>query len=262
MLGLGTSITSIDSELIYRELSELVNYTDLDVHYDWSNETTNMGYADGDAVEEAENLGAGGVTNRIATYAGGPKMDRTNMGRGSVLFDGTDDILTMAAAYTTTAKQFTLFWVFQKANTDNEFLFSSITENDDIPDDYIRLADEDTFQFAMQNQTAVNINTDNSVVDYDMVANVSTVYVIRRLSGGSVVIYADNGLSIATKGNTAVKAGATIEIGRLGGTIEGEFVELTGNIGEFGIYDVDIGDAAAITLSKELSKKWGVSRTS
>ena len=112
MLGLGSGFYKLagndNSGLIYKELRELDNYSDLDVHFDWSNETTNMGYAHGAAIEEADNLGAGGSTNRINTVTGNPTMDRTTMTRGSVSFDGTGDILNMAAAFTSTAKAFTL----------------------------------------------------------------------------------------------------------------------------------------------------------
>ena len=36
MLGLGTAVTNIDSANIYKELSELDNYADLDIHFDFS----------------------------------------------------------------------------------------------------------------------------------------------------------------------------------------------------------------------------------
>ena len=74
--------------------------------------------------------------------------------------------------------------------------------------------------------------------------------------------YADNGLYIAAKGNAAIKAAANFTFGAIGGTTSGSTSDLTGYIGEIGLYDADIGEAAIITLTKELSTKWGVNRRS
>ena len=60
MLGLGTAVTNIDSANIYKELSELNNYADLDIHFDFSI----LEGAHGDEVTEIKNLGQSGATNR------------------------------------------------------------------------------------------------------------------------------------------------------------------------------------------------------
>ena len=272
MLGLGTSFYGMGGEhkpLIYQEITELDNIEDLDVHFDFSKLNPDQ-FAQGADIEEFENsaTGAADPTDyRIATIAGNPRADYTRMSRASAYFDGTDDILNMANDYETSGKAFTVFWVIQRADTSNEFLFSSQTATDNVPDDFIRQASATQFNFDFNNEGAVAVNTNNvdftgdgSNDTYNLVANTPTVYVVRRASGGNIVVWADNGIKIATKGNAAIKAGDNLRIGRIGGTTEGSYIEMEGNIGEFGIYDADIGNDGCEILSRELSRKWGVNR--
>ena len=58
MLGLGTSLTSIGGASIYRELSELANYGELVLHYDFSL----LEGAHEARVASASNRGQGGGT--------------------------------------------------------------------------------------------------------------------------------------------------------------------------------------------------------
>ena len=262
MLGLGTTLACQPTALIYKEPDKIGS----EAPKIWFKFDELTG-AHGDAVESATNLGALGADYNIDSVAGEPTLDTTTMSRRSVAFDGTDDILNMAADFETSGKVFTMFWVGQRADTSNEFLFASQAATSNVPDDYIRQASATQFNIEFNNEGAVAVNTNNvdftgdgSNDTYSLVAETPTVYVIRRASAGNIVIFADNGIKIATKGNAAIKAGDDLRLGRIGGTTEGSYIEMEGNIGEFGIYNVDIGNDACIELSKELSRKWGVSR--
>ena len=61
MLGLGTSVTNIDSGQVYKELSELSNYSNLDIHFDFS--TLTGGH--GDAVIAVHNMGNTGRFSKL-----------------------------------------------------------------------------------------------------------------------------------------------------------------------------------------------------
>lgn len=268
MLGLGTSVTSIDSGQIYKELSELGNYADLDVYFDFSTLTGDHG----DEVSAATNLGQGGSTNNIDSNSGTPSLDRSTMSRASVAFDGANDVLNMANAYTTSAKSFTVFFIIQRANVGNEYTFvSSTTTTTNVPDDLIRLTgDGGSIQIGLQTQTPVSMttaSTANSTINYTAVINTPTLYVMRRNASGNVYTFADNNIFIASKGNAAVRAGATLEIGLVGGTTEigaseSGLTDLAGNIAEFGIYDADIGNTNVEILCEQICRKWGIVRTS
>ena len=266
MLGLGTILACQPTALIYKELSELANWADLDVWFDFST----MSIADGAEVDTFANAATGAGTPsdyNITSNAGTPKASYLALSRASIGFDGTDDILNMANDYETSGKAFTIFLVYQRADTTNEFLLSSQEAEENVPSDYIRQSSATQLQIKFDNESAVAVNTNNvdftgdgSNDTYTFAAGVPTVFVIRRASAGNIVVFADNGIKIATKGNAAIKAGSNLKLGRIGGTTEGSFIEMEGNIGEFGIYDADIGNDACEILSRELSRKWGVDR--
>ena len=110
MLGLGTSVTSIDSGQIYKELSELSNYDDLDIHFDFSTLTG----VHGSEVTAATNLGESGAGNNISTNSGTPVLDRENFGgRSSVAFTSGGDYLNMNRTIESAGTSFTLFVVLQ-----------------------------------------------------------------------------------------------------------------------------------------------------
>ena len=88
MLGLGTTITSIDSGQIYKELSELSNYADLDIHFDFSTLAGDHGVE----IADVANSGQTGLTNRIDSNEGSPTLDRTTMSRATVNFDDTEEV--------------------------------------------------------------------------------------------------------------------------------------------------------------------------
>ena len=269
MLGLGASLSLPAIEEPYKELSELNNYSDLDVHFDFSV----LPDAHGTEITAATNLatGAGTPSNyNITSNTGTPLLDRSTMSLPSMAFDGSDEVLNMTAAYTTTGKAFTFFIVMQRGDVTNDYTVASATAggSPSVPDDYIRFMTSGTVvHLALQNQTVVGITTNNtnpssSTINYTAVEDVNMVYVINRNATGEVAIYSDNGLYIAFKDNGPMKAGATLEIGHIGGTEAGDLADLTGNIGEVGLYDADIGAANSIILAEELSKKWGITRTS
>lgn len=255
MLGLGISSTSIDSANIYKELSELANYADLDLHYDFSISPE----ADGAEVTSASNLGQGSSLD-ITSNTGAPTLDAsTAFSRRSVKFDAADEILNMEAEYTTTGKAFTFFIVFNKADTSNDLTVSSASNANSIK------LEEDVITMQLGSSSAFTVDhgsTAGSTIDYEIQASTPTLFLVRRNAGGSVFIYADNFINIASKGNAAAKAGATFAIQHIGGTEEGTIADFTGNIGELGVYDLDIGVTNIEVLMKEICKKWGITRTS
>ena len=254
MLGLGASSTSIASANIYKELSELANYADLDLHYDFSLLTG----ADASEVTAATNLGAGGATYNIDSNVTTPLLDTTTLSRNSVLFDTNNDVLNIAAEYTTTGKAFTLFVVFQKDDTSKDVVISA-----DGNDNYLKIQ-QHSVEFKLGTDSAFTIttnNTNNSSVNYSVVNEVPTVYVISRQTGGNINVYADNGFKIAGKANAAAQAGANFAVQEIGGTA-GTQADLLGNIGEIGLYDTNLTEAKCLVLTKELSTKWGINRRS
>lgn len=255
MLGLGISSTSINSASIYKELSELANYIDLDLHYDFSLLTGSSGAE----VTNASNLGQGSSLD-ITSNAGAPTLDGAiAFGKRSVKFDAADEILNMEAEYTTTNKAFTFFIVFNKADVSNDLTVSSASNANSIK------LEQDVVTMQLGSSSAFTIDHGSTVggtIDYEIQASTPTLFLVRRNAGGSIFIYADNFIYIASKGNTAAKAGATFAIQHIGGTEEGTIADFTGNIGELGVYDLDIGAANIEVLMKELCKKWGITRAS
>ena len=260
MLGLGTTITSIDSGQIYKELSELSNYADLDIHFDFSTLAGDHGVE----IADVANSGQTGLTNRIDSNEGSPSLDRETMSKSSIVFDGGNDILDFAANYTTTGKPFTFFIVFQKADLSNDSL---IVNADDGTTDYIKTAGGSaaSIQTKMDGEAAVTTvlnSTAGSTKDYSIVANTPTVLVIRRDGTGILYFYADNNLFIATKDSTAGKAAANFTIGAVGGSTASGATssDWTGNVGELGLYDGDVGELALGDILASLCTKWGVER--
>mgnify|MGYP006403994819 CR=1 FL=1 len=261
MLGLGTSVTSIDSGQIYKELSELGSYASLTLHFDFST----LSGISGSEVTAATNLGAGGSAFNIGTNSETPLLDRNGFGgRSSVIFDGSDEFLVMGREFTSTNKSFTFFVVLQRHDLSNDYAVAGSGE-EEITDSIRFTGTGESIQTIMASQTAVTTtlsSTSGSTVDYTQVAQVPSVLVMRRNTSGEMYIYADNGIYIGAKTNTAIKAAVRFSLLTIGGTGAEGAADFTGQIGEVGMYDADIGDAAAITLSKELSTKWGVNRRS
>ena len=255
MLGLGISSTSIDSANIYKELSELANYADLDLHYDFYISPE----ADGAEVTSASNLGQGSSLD-ITSNTGAPTLDAsTAFSRRSVKFDAADEILNMEAEYTTTGKAFTFFIVFNKADVSNDLTVSSASNANSIK------LEEDVITMQLGSSSAFTVDhgsTAGSTVDYEIQASTPTLFLVRRNGSGHVSVYADNFIKIGSKTNVAARAGATFAIQHVGGTEEGTIADFTGNIGELGVYDLDIGETNIEVLMKEICKKWGITRTS
>ena len=260
MLGLGTSVTNIDSGQIYRELSELDRFVDLNLHFDFSILTG----VHGSEVTAAPNLPSSAFD--IISNNGTPTLDRGAFGgRSTVAFAGEGDYLNLGREFTSSNKSFTFFIVFQRA--DDESL--AITGSSVITSvtNYIKFTGEGTeIETVMGEDDGALITTlasdDNSTVDYTQVTGVPSVLVMRRDTGGMVYVYADNGILIAV-GEEDIKTAMDFRLLTIGGNV-GLHPSTTykGNIGEVGMYDTDIGEADAITLSKELSTKWGVNRRS
>ena len=239
MLGLGNSLTSIYSGTIYKELSELANSADLDIHFDFSTLTG----AHGDAVAAATNLGAAGSGKNINAKNGTPTLDTVTMSRNSVSFDGTDDILKMAAAYTTTGKAFTFFIVFNKLDDTNDV---AVANAFNAEEDYFIIKDSgNDIATRFNGETGVTIGMDSttsSTINYSYTSTHNGVLVIQRVGSGAVEIYADNGLYVAKKSNAATKAGADFTLGAIGGTTSGSLADMGGTIGEVGIKPEKITD--------------------
>ena len=162
MLGLGASSTSIASANIYKELSELENYADLDIHFDFSLLTG----ANGDEVTAVTNLGAGGATYNIDSNVTTPLLDTTTLSRNSVLFNTSNDVLNMAAEYTTTGKAYTLFVVFQKDDTSKDVVISA-----DGNDNYLKIQHNniELKQGTNSNFSITTNNTSNTSANYSFV---------------------------------------------------------------------------------------------
>jgi len=260
MLGLGTSVTSIDSGQIYKELSELSNHADLDIHFDFST----LEGDHGDAVVDVLNVGATGVTNSIDSAEGAPTLDRTSLSRACVDFPNSgdnDNILDMAANYTTTGKPMTFFIVFQ---WDAAATNTLVTDADDSADDYFLLTTGGRGKFRMAGGSVTNLitsNTSGSTVDYTPVINTPIVYLIQRVADGSFNVYADNNLLIAYASDPGGRNDdANFTLGAIGGTTSGSIVDFNGKVCEVGLYNADIGDANVQILLESLCTKWGINR--
>ena len=259
MLGLGTSVTSIDPANIYKELSELEHYGSLTVHYDFSTLIGNHGIE----VTGVPNLGGGGEPFDIGGNSGTPLLDKSQFGgRSSVVFSD-DEFLIMDREFTSTNKSFTFFVVLQRDDTSDDYIVAGSGEE---ATNFIEFTGSgENIHFAMQDGSAVTTtlaSTTGSTINYTQVTEVPSVLVIRRGTGGILYVYADNGLYIAAMDNGAMREGVSFSFITIGGTDAESADDFVGNIGEVGIYDYDIGDTAAITLSKELSTKWGINRRS
>ena len=256
MLGLGTSLTSIDSANIYRELSELENYSELALHYDFSL----LAGAHEARISSVTNMVQPGGAFDITSVIGAPTVDAsTAFSRKSVKFDAADEILNMDSEYTTAGKAFTFFIVFNKADVSNDLAVSSAANANSIK------LEEDVITMQLGSSSAFTIDhgsTAGGTVDYEIQASTPTLFLVRRNNSGHVFIYADNFIYIALKSNAAAKAGETFAIQHIGGTEEGTIADFTGNIGELGIYDLEIDIHNIEILMKELCTKWGITRTS
>ena len=255
MLGLGTTLASIDSGQIYKELSELDNYADLDIHFDFSTLTG----AHGATVTAATNLGAGGATNNINANDGTPLVDTTTLNKKSVAFDGTNDILSLASAYTTTSKACTFFMVFYKTDTTNDIFVQKANNNSD---DMFKIsgASNKTLIVAYAGDDTVSIvmNATDSTTSWVMPVNVPVVLVIARNPSGNVYVYAmRDGDLVASKTTATMQEGASFTLGAIGGSTA-TTQDWTGNIAEFGMYDAMLDSPKIKTLCRELSTKWGI----
>jgi len=255
MLGLGASATSIASANIYKELSELANYADLDIHFDFSLLTG----ANASEVTAATNLGAGGATYNIDSNTTDPVLDTATLSRNSVLFNTTDDILNMANDYTTSDKEFTFFAVFQKADTSNDLAFGGASDAN-----FIKL-EEDVATMQLGATTGFSIDhcttaPSSTTVDYEIIPGTPTLFVFLRVNSGKVSMFADNNIAIAVKSSDTAKAGATFNLQHIGGTAEGSIADYAGNICEVGLYDTNLSATNLEILMKELCTKWGINR--
>jgi len=256
MLGLGTSVTSTDSGQVYKELSELSNYADLDIHFDFSTLTG----AHGDAVTTVTNLGAAGAPKSIGSAEGAPTLDKTSLSRACVDFPNSgdnDNILDMAASYTTTAKAMTFFIVFQwDAAATNTIVASA----DDSVNDYLLLTTGGRMKFRLASGTAANIvtsNTNDSTVDYTPLINTPIVMLIQRQEDGTSKFFHDNNIFTAQITDTG---DANWTLGAIGGTTSGSIGDFNGKVCEVGLYDVDIGSPNIPILLESLCTKWGINR--
>jgi len=258
MLGLGTSVTSIDSGQVYKELSELSNHADLDIHFDFSTLTRDHGLA----VIDVVNLGQASNTDIQGVLAvGTPTIDRTSLSRACVDFPNLpgnpDHILTMANSYTTTGKAMTFFMVMQLDADVTQMLVANARDGDS---DYIQFFANGRMKIRLAGGTAQSVttsNTANSTVSYAPQTDTPMVMLIRRHADGVSHFYADNNI------HTALLAGAgaaNFTLRAIGGTTSGSFADFNGKVCEVGLYDTDIGDANIPILLESLCTKWGINR--
>lgn len=259
MLGLGTSVTNIDSGQIYKELSELSNYADLDIHFDFSNLSGDM--EDGATFSAAiNNLGAGGADNNIDAVVGEPTLDTRSLSRACVDFPNSGDsdhIFSMANAYETTGKAMTFFIVMQLDVDTTQILVASAPDGDS---DYIQFFSNGRIRIRLAGGTATSVvtsNTNNSTISYAPVVNTPMVMVWQRLSDGISYFWNDNGLFTAALSDTG---DATWTLGAIGGTTSGSNTDFDGKVCEVGLYDADINEANVSILLESLCTKWGINR--
>jgi hypothetical protein len=100
-------------------------------------------------------------------------------------------------------------------------------------------------------------NTAGTTANYTIANNVNMAMVLRRDSDGKLYVYADSDGVIGKKSNTNNDAPANFRFGAIGGTSEAT-ADYTGFIGEFALYDVDLGEAKILTMLEEICKKWGI----
>ena len=255
MLGLGTSVTSIDSGQIYKELSELSNHTDLDIHFDMSTLTGDHGTE----VTSVVNLGATGAGNNINSNEGAPTLDRTSLSRACVDFPNSgdnDNILDMATSYTTTGKAMTFFIVFQWDVVGTQVI---TVDADDSYSDYLTLG-AGAGRLALAGGSASNVafnDTDNSTVSYTFQANIPTVLLIQRSAGGELSFYTDNNIYVAL---VADPGDTNFTLGAIGGTTSSTLTDFNGKVCEVGLYNENIGSTAIQILLESLCTKWGINR--
>jgi len=268
MLGLGTTLASIEPARIYKEADEFSNASDLDIWYDFS--TLGLGYG-GSASQDDEiaaytNLGASGSTNNIDSNVDAPTFDLVNMSpRGSIKFDGSShEALIPAAAYTTTGKAYTWFMVLYRGDDSNDAIIANAANGTE----YFQLRGSGASILVSKadmsaNKTITFSSTGGGSTNYtyqdasDAGSNGIQVIVYNRTSAGVVNVYNHLGQFIATSTNAVVKSGADMTFGALGGSSGSGIVDFHGNIGEFGIFDADIGLSDSQELAKNLAKKWG-----
>jgi len=265
MLGLGTSITSIDCAQIYKEADEFGNAADLDVWFDFS--TLSPSQPHGDEVIAVTNLGAGGATYNIDSIVDEPSVDRLIFGRSSVRFNGTpDEALVLASAYTTTGKAYTWFLVLYRPDSTNDAVIASAADGAE----YFQLrgsgASIKVAKADMSSDKTITLNsTSGSTVDYTYQdASVSgsngiQVIVYNRTGTGLVNVFNHLGQKIAVNSNSVVESAADMTVGALGATSSGSITDFTGHMGEFGVFDSDIGLLISAELAKNLAVKWGAS---
>ena len=256
MLGLGTSVTSTDSGQVYKELSELSNYADLDIHFDFSTLTGDHG----DAVTDVVNIGQAGTPKSINSAEGAPTLDRTSLSRACVDFPNSGDndhILDMAASYTTTGKAMTFFMVMQLDADVTQMLVANARDGDS---NYIQFFANGRMKIRLAGGTAQSVTTSNtadSTVSYAPQTDTPMVMLIRRHADGVSHFYADNNIYTALLADAGA---ANFTLGAIGGTTSGSLVDFNGKICEVGLYDTDIGDDNIPILLESLCTKWGINR--
>ena len=260
MLGLGSGFYKLaggdNSANIYKELKELSNYTDLDVHFDFS---TLVG-VHGSEVLNSVNLGAGGAALNITSNSGVPLLDKVSLSRPCVDFPNTgdDDItLNMANPFQTTGKAMTFFIVMVLDVDTTQMLVSGAPDGDQ---DFIQLFSAGRMRVRLNNGDATSVitsNTNDSTISYAPTVNTPMVMVWKKDSSGESEFFNDNGLFTAALTDTG-DANWTIQV--FGGTTAGSNVDFNGKICEVGLYDADIGRNNSQILAKELSTKWGINR--
>tara|TARA_R100000995_G_scaffold70650_1_gene39237 strand:- start:423 stop:1217 length:795 start_codon:yes stop_codon:yes gene_type:complete len=263
MLGLSGNISpTVTPPMQYADLSSLANYEDLDIHFDFSTVTATL--PSGSTVDRANNLGAAGSDYDITSVEGTPRhysaeSENNINGRNVVKFGGSDDILDMAANYTTTGKAMTLFLVFQKDDTSNDHVLAS---SDDSDTDFLRTAASGgSLVLKAQGQTAVTTvinDTANSTTSYTIVEDKPILLVVTRNAAGEISFFADTNIFIGTKTNTAAKAAANFTLGAIGGTTSGSKADLGGYVCEVGLYDVLLTNTNRDILMTSLCDKWGI----
>lgn len=266
MIGLGTSLSHADSTITsILEADELGAFSaDLDIWFDFSDASTVVGVQDA-AISDIRNLGQAGAEYNIDAVVDEPTIDHLLMHKQSVKFNGTsNEALSLAAPYTTTGKAYTWFIVLYRPDDSNDAIIASAADGAEYfqlrgSGASIKIAKADM----SSDKTITFSSTGGSTINYtyqdasDAGSNGIQVIVYNRSSTGVVNIYNHLEDYIATSTNSVVKSAADMTVGALGATSSGSITDFTGNIGEFGVFDADIGGANSKKLAGNLARKWG-----
>jgi len=196
----------------------------------------------------------GEATLPINSNAGTPKTIIGSMHRQAISFDGTDDVVKMAAVINSTNKAGTMLLVFKKSDGTNDIVISE-DDTQNAGSFYIKLTGTDNAN------VAINMGANHDVVKTftltnNFTADQNAMLLIRRNTDGHTFIYSQNGLEVSNTSNADVLAMPKFVFKHIGGA---HTVDYAGSIGEFAFWDQELSDAACLKVIDSIKEKWNLS---